>query len=1235
MEREQEDTKREMMIDVDKKDGPGVEYFGPYRVLGPLGRGGMGIVYKGVDSRSGQPVALKTIRLSNMKLLDSIRREIRALARLDHPGIVRIIDHGDRDGFPWYAMELLEGQTLRHYSALCSRSTLRASNQKPPGPAHDPDCDPAVMTQTCSEMAMTETNVTVDYVRGHPEAGQKADQSECLSGADGHIPVTPKDVTPQRSDSISHVRSVLTIIRRICNPLAYLHGEGIVHRDLKPDNIIIRADGMPVLVDFGLVIHVRGEVNRETISLDQGGSGTVCYMAPEQILGNLTDPRTDLYALGCILYELLTGNPPFHSITLSEIVQSHLRAQPQSLTAYLPGIPVALNDLVERLLAKDATRRIGYAADVASILASFGAENGWSSSGPKARPYLYKARFTGRTEHLEQLEGYLSDITHNRGGMVMVSGESGVGKTRLVQEFALQAQKMKITVLVGECSAEHKQPLDAFRRPLQMLADQCRERGVAETDRLFGKRGKLLAGYEPSLDGLPGQDNYPEPAYLPSAQARSRLFNYLWQTFQILTADGPILFVLDDLQWADDLTLGFLSFLIRHDHLSHIPLLIIGTIRLDEIPDELIIIRNDARVKCHDLDRMNYAAVGSMVGDMLAMPQVPEVFCSFLLQWTGGNPFFIAEFLRAAVEQGQLWRDQNGHWQIRQTREKTLSITDFEQLHLPASVVELVDTRLKALSEKHKLITALSAVYGREIPLPLLSELADMSVNDLDDCIRELEQRHIMVRSSHETLDFSHTTMRNVSYERIPAQLKVSYHNRVADEIERSYPLKLDEYYAALGHHWEMAAHSEKARTYYLQAAHHMAKQYAYGEAERLFRHSLRLSDAPSECSVKTRNALAGTVLQVQGRNNEALAEHQRALEEALELGNQLLQAQTMVNLGTTSWYLGKNKEAQSFFKQAIAIFQDLGERELLGPVIMNMAVMLRDLEGPQEALNMLKQSLIILEAAQNKAGMAKTLANMAIVSRDLDDLEAATTYSNQALELYRELGDRHGEGITLINLVAVPLDQGQIHEALELCQQALKVIKTVGNPRAEGLALNSLAVMKTDLGEPLEAYELFQQALGLFQEIGEIRWTAYVLKGISLITRLVFADYDRVDLLLNEAISILETMNDTFELVNCHCQRGFNALARGQNASDQIALIEQLLATTKITTINYSGRLLEKLKNSNELFLTGHHHLLFRGESLQYINHPFRQWLAKAGHLSEDQLQLCQKFDPANDQEQ
>jgi serine/threonine protein kinase len=405
---------------------------GPYRLLGQLGGGGMGIVWQAEHAETGAVVALKTVRLPEPRMLASIRREIHALTRLRHAGVVRVVARGVEAGLPWYAMELLTGRTLADLvEGTWSDSqygftarTLSHSRRLP---------TPVGLAGAETEVGGGGLWATVSRVQHTIEMNDR--------GGREPEPRGPRDPTLRPPAAAGAAPTLLRVALRLCETLAVVHGAGVVHRDLKPENVFVRATGEPVLVDFGLAAH--GAIGREM--LDAGGAvvGTLHYMAPEQLQGEYVDARADLYSLGCILYECLTGEPPFIG-TPMQVIHQHLTAPPDPLASRVDGVSPALEALVQRLLCKDPRERAGYAADVAAELAELVGEP--ATCAPASRQ-LYRAGFAGRDAELDGLGALLDHLSYGTGKLALVHGPIGAGKTRLLMEFARRAAATRPVVI--------------------------------------------------------------------------------------------------------------------------------------------------------------------------------------------------------------------------------------------------------------------------------------------------------------------------------------------------------------------------------------------------------------------------------------------------------------------------------------------------------------------------------------------------------------------------------------------------------------------------------------------------------------------------------------------------------------------------------------------------------------------------------------------------------------------
>ncbi|HEY4242214.1 MAG TPA: AAA family ATPase [Kofleriaceae bacterium] len=758
---------------------------GDYRVVDVLGRGGMGVVYQAMHEPTGAIAALKTVRMPTETTLESIRREIHMLRELRHPGVVSIREHGVDGGMPWYAMDLLRGRTLR--------DDFRA---------WFPDPQPHEMT-------------TRDL------------QKPLRGGAIEQVSASP-DAPPY---SLAHVA---TLFRKICEPLAYVHGRGVIHRDLSPANVFLVGSDTPVLFDFGLASQFRTDSARDVLEVGGLTRGTAHYMAPEQARGEIVDARADVYALGCMLYEALTGRPPFLGDSALAVLMRHIEELPLPPSAHAQTLPRGFDELVMQMLAKRPRDRIGYAEDVAVRLEALGASPAVAIPGvARPRAYTYRPELAGRTALLDVLDTCLLRLAGGAGGCALLSGESGVGKTRVAGELATRAHDHDVRVITGECEPislragdeMHGAPLHPLRPLLRAVADRARDGGAGEAARLLGPHGGLLAAYEPALAGLaPLVEDRLEPA-----AARFRVLAVLRDVIREHTLGAPTLLVIDDLQWADELTLAALATLGEGGPPEN--LFVLATVRAEEMTPEIDAAMTALAAIRYDVPRLDAEAVGRIVRDMLALEDDAPNLTDLITARSEGNPLFAAEYVRAAVDDGVLHRDGEGRWRLSHRDDDSA-----ERLPTPGSVQTLVRRRLRSLTENAREIAMAAAVLGRVFDAELLAAAAGAEAERARDAVAELIQRHVFADSTDGALRFAHDKLREQAYLGLGPEARVAAHGRVAALLEIRYRDGSDIalHFTELAHHWEHAGDDAKAMGYLERAAQHALANAAFGEARSL-----------------------------------------------------------------------------------------------------------------------------------------------------------------------------------------------------------------------------------------------------------------------------------------------------------------------------------------------------------------------------------------------------------------
>ena len=362
---------------------------GPYRVLETIGTGGVGTVYRAVDRRTNESVALKLLSTGpalDPKAARRMAREFETLSELSHPNVVKVFDTGVHQGYPYLAMELVEGLTLRHYLSLNSDQLSSASSHagfKPHGEQTTADdSDELSYTPnpfTLSSFAEESPSLTGEYSSG-PESlralADAADEPDTQMSYDGEVSnvalqsapaESPKQQSPQLGllNSGERVGRLKDAMVQLTQALAYIHGHGLIHRDLKPSNVMVDEDRQVRLMDFGLAKFLADD---SAVTANGRMVGTFRYMSPEQIQAETLDARADLYSLGIILYELLAGQPPFDAKAPFELWQKVLELDAPPVSSINPGADPYLSRIAHRLILKDPDERYQTAEEVLEAL---------------------------------------------------------------------------------------------------------------------------------------------------------------------------------------------------------------------------------------------------------------------------------------------------------------------------------------------------------------------------------------------------------------------------------------------------------------------------------------------------------------------------------------------------------------------------------------------------------------------------------------------------------------------------------------------------------------------------------------------------------------------------------------------------------------------------------------------------------------------------------------------------
>jgi len=588
---------------------------------------------------------------------------------------------------------------------------------------------------------------------------------------------------------------------RLAHCLAEIHAEGMIHKDIKPANVVVNPSTHDVrLTDFDSASLLSRE---DTLGIEPGRlEGTLAYMAPEQTgrMNRSLDLRSDLYALGATLYEMLTGRPPFLTEDPLEMISWHLAREPVPPHELDPAIPRVLSQIVMRLLRKDPDERYQSAAGVAADLerVEAGLSRGNLKSfvlGRRDIPSVFRVpqRLYGRADSLKALHDAFTQALAGRATGVFVTGFSGIGKSSLVNEARGPVAARRGRFAAGKFDQfERTQPYAAF---LQAFRDLVRQLLSEPEGALARWRERLLAALGPNAAVL--SEVVPEAALIlgqaePVAplggEEQEQRFLGVVRSFikAVARAEHPLVLFLDDLQWADLPSLKLLKALLEDADTGC--LLVVGAYRDNEVDRAHPLAetlrqlqRAGDRISAVHLLPLKAEDLRELTADaLLCSPDEVTGLAALLDRKTGGNPFFVNQFLLTLYRKGVLFID-------RRRRRWGCNLKSVQGVALTDNVVDLMLERINHLAPETRRLLQLGSCLGNSFEHRTLALVAELSPQaaalELEEALRE--ELLLPIGESYKyaearvTYAFLHDRVQQAAYASIPGAELEAIHARI------------------------------------------------------------------------------------------------------------------------------------------------------------------------------------------------------------------------------------------------------------------------------------------------------------------------------------------------------------------------------------------------------------------------------------------------------------------------
>jgi tetratricopeptide (TPR) repeat protein len=757
-----------------------------YQPVRQLGIGGMGVVQEVQDCETGEHLALKKMLNTDARSLLRFKREFRVMAELHHPNLVRLHELGFEDGSWFFTMELVRGRDLLQATAP------PAPNPNAQETAEYPPPDPALL---------------------HPKEDP------------------PAQARPQVS--VARLEALRELFRQLLLALEFLHSHQIVHRDLKPSNILVTESGQLKLLDFGLASQV--DHRSQGLSRTNSAVGTLAYMAPEQFNGEPVTSATDLFALGCILYQILTGRLPLDG-SPAQVLHARLHQPPPRVERYV-AVPHSIASLCGALMERDPGRR----PSIQEIRVALGIEQ---PSGERTSSERGATKFIGREREMAHLQTHLERVFAGETRFVLVDGESGIGKSAFAAQFIRSAQRQGALCFQGRCYEREHLPYVAFDRAIDGLALTLSHWPSARVEPMKPSLRSASRIFS-ALRILLGEDTHDSNDSLDPLEQTRRAFDGLGAVLTHCQREAPLVFVLDDLQWADEESCALLSELVAKQRGR---LLVLGLMRprdpaADSVARRLLELTADlqspATLRLSPLPASESAELLDAIGEGRLDAQT----LGSLAQQTEGNPLLL---LLLAEHLARLEPD------TRHTYIKAMSDSG-----------NLLQPLLGRFTVSARRVLALAATAGGDIDEALLRQSSALSDEEFRAVVVDLLAARMLTISREEDtssnpgaapkrrrLDVYHDRIREATYRSLEPEERRALHRDLASALEARAGESARDIEALLRHFSE-AGERQRSRTLALEAAAQAETKLAFRRAARLLR--MALDDiAPEEDPLKT-----------------------------------------------------------------------------------------------------------------------------------------------------------------------------------------------------------------------------------------------------------------------------------------------------------------------------------------------------------------------------------------------
>ncbi len=895
-----------------------------------------------------------------------------------------------------------------------------------------------------------------------------------------------------RSKGSFTVPEVIRIASQVCDALTAAHASHVLHKDIKPENIILSRSGAVKVMDFGVAITPkRGKEH------DQGSGpvGTAAYMSPEQVTVSPLDERTDLYSLGVVMYELLTGRLPHEADTLEDLLEKKIREVaplPSDIGFALPG---RLESLVMKALEHDPELRFTSAREMKQAIlgcapASFDFTVLQEGMGPVQAP-RDEADLVGRDGIVSQLADSLASAEMGSGTAIVLRGEAGVGKTAILDEIRFQAERKGFVVLQGRCLYQDMPvPFFPYISAIRTLFESPSEEGISRSEKDEIKELieegvtelRLFLPYLQTVLNRGGEDKLEVVSQSRGSPDPSRIFAALGRLLAQAARFRPLLLMLDDFQWVDRSSLQLFHYLGSRSRRSK--MLIVAAYRPEELQTEPgrtthPVLETLSRMEAEDkllqieVGRLSKSETFELLRRALRNTRFTEEFKSEIYDHTLGNPVFVLECLKSLREDGTIkWLD--GHWQC---------VDSIPRIGVPKRAKDAIERRLECLGSEERRLLACASVQGCNFTSDVLGSVLDLERLDVLTVLNELEKKYEIIRFQKGSYSFEHPLLWECCYDALAEELRQEYHLLIARHLEGKSKPKSASALFSLANHYFKGRDFKKALPYLEESVCRAKELNAHSEALVHLEKALEALShlEPSEDLMEKRLALledAGAEAAALGDWKRALARYEEARGICTARGEVVEYARLTRLMGKAEFSRQNWDEAQSRFSEAMSIYAKDGQIEQMGELYLNLGGVAFELGEMVDVADLFSKALEIGEALGDKGLIARASNNLGAACNVAGDRHGAIGHYQKCLENCAELEDRVGEARAYHNIGLTYSELKNWSEAAGFFRKASELAEELNDKGLHYVAILGLSEAYVRMGKLKEGEELCERAL-------------------------------------------------------------------------------------------------------------------------------------------------------------